>query len=171
MLLATALVAGAAATSWATSYVMMADGDLADRAPVIALVRVIRIAPAADGSAATDYVVGTERLLKGDAPVELIVRVAGGQGADGVRLRVFASPRFVKDERALLFLHPHADGTYRISQFMLGRSMTCGSGITASPSVTSRRPSRSRFRAASTARSGSATSTASPIGCRPRGRP
>jgi hypothetical protein len=33
---------------------------------------------------------------------------------------VIAAPRFTKSERALLFLHPHADGTYRISQFMLG---------------------------------------------------
>jgi Calx-beta domain len=111
----------AAVSAGAATYVMMADEDLADQAPVIAVVRVAAIEPARGARAlSTDYVVDVERAVKGAAGGSLRVRVLGGTSPEGVRLRLFGMPRFRLGERALLFLAPSGEGVYGVVQAMLG---------------------------------------------------
>jgi hypothetical protein len=111
----------AAATASATTYVMMADEDLADQAPVIAVVHITGIEPSTEaGVPSTDYVAQVERAVKGAAAGSVRVRVPGGETPGGGRFRVFGAPRFGVGERALLFLEPRADGAYGVSQAMLG---------------------------------------------------
>jgi hypothetical protein len=111
----------AAAPAGATSYVMMADEDLADQAALIAVVRVDAVAPAQGAAApATDYLVGVERAVKGVPGASLRIRVPGGTDARGMKLRLFGMPRFTLGERALVFLAPAEDGSHRVVQAVLG---------------------------------------------------
>ena len=114
----------------ATSYVMVADEALVDNAPVAAVVRVVsedRAAalrteggPAAP-SAITEYVVQVEESLKGQIPGgTAVVRMPGGVGRNGLNLKVYGMPRLRAGERALLFLEPSADGTWRVAHLLLG---------------------------------------------------
>src|SRR5204862_2139270 len=110
-----------AAPAAATTYVMMADQDLADQTPVIAVVRVSAIEPSSEaGAPATDYVARVERAVKGAITGSVRVRVRGGDGPDGVRLRIFGVPRFSVGERALLFLEPRGNDVYGVVQAVLG---------------------------------------------------
>ncbi len=69
----------------------------------------------------TDYQVEVGRVLRGDLPgTSLVVRVEGGRAADGMQLKIYGAPSFKTGERALLFLRPAADGTYRILHLMQG---------------------------------------------------
>lgn len=106
----------------ATSYVMMSDEDLFDQSPFIAEVRILDVAPAPGVDLAyTDYEVRIEQLVKGSILGRShVVRVLGGTTADGSTLVVPGAPRFVRGERAILFLAPRRDGTLGILQFMLG---------------------------------------------------
>src|SRR6185436_18582204 len=100
----------AAASAGATTYVRMADEDLADQAPIVAIVRVAAVEPSSEaGLPTTDYVAAVERVLKGKAAGTIRVRVPGGEGPNGTRLRVFGAPQFRVGERALLFLEPRKD--------------------------------------------------------------
>jgi hypothetical protein len=111
----------AAAPAGAATYVMMADADLADQAPLVAVVRVDAVEPASGAvGAATDYTVSVERVLKGEAGDSLRIRIPGGTVPGGVRRRVFGMPRFGAGERALVFLAPAADGSYGVVQAILG---------------------------------------------------
>ena len=114
----------AARPALATSYVMISDAALADQARVVVDARVVGAEPAADydQGPATDYRVEVERVLKGDVPGgTIVVRVPGGlDPSTGVGLKVFGAPEFAQNERALLFLRPADDGTYRILHLMLG---------------------------------------------------
>ena len=101
------------AGSTATSFVRVADGDLADSAEAIALVRVLAVdpSPGADRPV-TDYVVEVEDLIAGHLPgSSIVVRVLGGRTADGFGLHVYGAPRFGPGQSALLFLAPRPDGT------------------------------------------------------------
>ena len=106
----------------ATSFVRVADADLADQAPVIAEV----IFRGHDNSVTpnmpvTDYRVEVARVLRGDLPGSgVVVRVHGGRAASGMELRINGAPSFKEGEKALLFLRPAADGTYRILHVMQG---------------------------------------------------
>jgi len=104
----------------ATTYVEMPDANLADEASIILVGTISAIGPAADGTPWTAYEVALERPLKGNVPPELVVMVPGGSAPDGLRLKVVGAPAFRSGDRALLFLEPHEDGTYRILHFMLG---------------------------------------------------
>ena len=118
-----------AAPAGATTYVMMADEDLADQAAAIAVVRVTAIEPSSDaGSPATDYLARVERALKGTLARSLRARVRGGVAPDGRRFVVFGAPRFHPGERALLFLQPRDDGAYGVLQSMLGAFHEIASG-------------------------------------------
>src|SRR5215831_19028306 len=126
-LLAQALAWGLAAAAsvapaGATSYVMVADGDLTDQAAVIAQVHVVSAEPSpAETMPATDYQVDIDRLLKGrPGGSSVVVRVPGGMRADGRGLKIWGAPEFATGERALLFLTPREDGTYAILHLMLG---------------------------------------------------
>jgi hypothetical protein len=120
ILVLTAAIVTIALPAGATSYVMMRDRALADDAPVIADVSVASIAQRYGRRPVTDYTVDVVELLKGSAPDRLVVRVLGGERGDGTMLQIFGAPRFTKGERAVLFLEPDQDGTYRIEQFLLG---------------------------------------------------
>ena len=106
----------------ATTFQMVSDQALADRAKAIVEARVVRTAAASlDGKPATDYVVQVERVIKGDLPGStVVVRVPGGVGADGLGLKIWGAPELAPGEATLLFLRPAKDGTYRVLHLMLG---------------------------------------------------
>ena len=119
--LALVLLAVATAAT-ATTYVPVADADLARQAQVIALVDVVAVeAGPADRAPATDYVVEADQLVQGYLPGgTVVVRVPGGMRADGIGLDVDGAPRLAVGEKALLFLDANEDGSYSILQLMLG---------------------------------------------------
>jgi len=107
----------------ATTYMMMSDQALADQAAAVVDVEVVGVepAPVVDGPPATDYLVEVNRVLKGDLPGStIVVRVPGGVNPAGLGLKIWGAPQFGDGERAMLFLRPSKDGTYRIVQLMLG---------------------------------------------------
>lgn len=132
-ILALVLAAGATPLS-ATSYVMVSDEALVDAAPVAAVVRVVSEDRAAalreDGpTAMTEYVVRVEEALKGGIPGgTAVVRMPGGRGRNGMNLKIYGMPRLQSGERALLFLEPAGDGTWRIVHLLLGAFREVGAG-------------------------------------------
>lgn len=120
-----ALLALAGSPLAATSYVMVSDEALVDGSKVAAVVRVESVDRAAGtrngGTPATEYVVRVEEALKGELPEgTAVVRVPGGVGRDGMALKVYGAPRLADGDRALLFLEPSGDGTFRSMHFLLG---------------------------------------------------
>lgn len=111
----------AAAPGVATSYVPMTDEALVDQAPAAAVVRIAGVDPGAGGWA-TEYRAQVERGLKGGLlpGAVLRVRVPGGNGPNGMALRIYGAPRFTVGERALLLLEPVAGGAFRPAQLFLG---------------------------------------------------
>jgi len=106
----------------ATTYMMVSDANLAAQASAIAEVSVesADVSPA-KGAPATDYLVSVERVLQGNLPgSSLIVRVPGGMRPGGMGLKIWGAPEFAAGERALLFLAPNRDGSFRILHLMLG---------------------------------------------------
>jgi hypothetical protein len=122
LLLGLVLLAGSPLA--ATSYVRVSDEALVDQSPVAAVVRIVSKDPAAGGSrgvrVVTEYVVEVEETLKGELSGQVRVRVPGGRTPDGRALRLYGAPRFRQGERALLFLEPSPDGSWRIVHFLLG---------------------------------------------------
>jgi hypothetical protein len=116
----------AAGPAAATSYVMVADVDLADQAAVVAEGRIVSVAVSpvgpSGGSPSTDYLLEIDRLLKGyTAGSTIVVRVLGGMPEDGrMGLHIFGAPTYKEGERALLFLTERADGSYSVLHFLLG---------------------------------------------------
>lgn len=120
-----ALLALAGSPLAATSYVMVSDEALVDGSKAAAVVRVESVDRAAGvrngGTPTTEYVVRVEEALKGELPGgTAVVRVPGGAGRDGMSLKIYGAPRLREGERALLFLEPAADGTFRTQHFLLG---------------------------------------------------
>ncbi len=111
-----------ATSALATSFVPVADRDLAAQADVIALATVMAVEPGpADRPPTTDYVVEVDELVQGHlAGGTVVVRVPGGVGADGIGLKVDGAPQLAIGEATLLFLRAGADGTYSILHLMLG---------------------------------------------------
>jgi hypothetical protein len=129
-ILALALIAGSAPLS-ATSYVMVSDEALVDAAPVAAVVRVVSedraagqrdpVAGPVAMTAMTEYVVQVEEALKGEIPNgTAVVRMPGGRGRNGMNLKIYGMPRLRSGERALLFLEPAGDGSWRVMHLILG---------------------------------------------------
>ncbi|HEX2165129.1 MAG TPA: hypothetical protein VHM02_14390, partial [Thermoanaerobaculia bacterium] len=116
------LAAAVAPAALATSYVPVADADLAAKAEAIAVVRVIeRLAPSPAGEEpSTRYRAAVEEAVSGRLDGEIVVRVPGGTSADGTGWDVAAAPRFGDGERALLFLVERGDGSWGIADLMLG---------------------------------------------------
>lgn len=118
------LVTLAAATpAAATSFVMVSDRDLADRAPLIVTGRVLSGGAAVEpgGAPATAYAVAVEETVRGIAPGAVVeVRSPGGVRSDGLGLAIRGAPRFAAGERVLLFLKPDAGGGFRVLYLMLG---------------------------------------------------
>ena len=125
IILALVLAAGMNPLS-ATSYVMVSDEALVDGAPVAAVVRVVSEDRAAgqrrnSPAAMTEYTVQVEEALKGEIPGgKAIVRMPGGRGPGGMSLKIYGMPRLRSGERALLFLEPAGDGSWRIAHLILG---------------------------------------------------
>jgi hypothetical protein len=121
----------AATPAAATSFVMVADRDLADQAPLIVTGWIVSASPAIEpgGAPATDYAVAVDRALKGSAGESaLTVRSPGGVRSDGLGVAVFGAPRFADGERVLLFLDQGQGGVYHVLHLMLGafRERTIG---------------------------------------------
>jgi hypothetical protein len=116
------LFLGGAVIASATSYVAMADEDLADQATTVARVKVLSVDPGPVSAApATDYLVEVERIDKGSLPGSTVtVRVPGGVRADGLGLAIFGAPGFEVGDEPLLFLEAAPDGGFRILHLMLG---------------------------------------------------
>jgi hypothetical protein len=109
----------------ATAFVSLTDPDLAAAAPVIVRVTVIAADAAPAGPRpATDFTVQVERVVQGTVPgSSLLVRVPGGAapaGTGAARLVVQGAPVLRAGERAVLFLTPAADGSYRVVDLALG---------------------------------------------------
>ncbi|MGE5233642.1 MAG: fibronectin type III domain-containing protein [Acidobacteriota bacterium] len=110
----------AAAPLGATSFVMVRDESLVDRSPLVAEV-VVDGRAAAPAGAATEYTMTIRRVLKGADPgSSIVVREPGGPAANGLVLKIWGAPQFKVGERALVFLAPRPDGTYRTIDLMLG---------------------------------------------------
>lgn len=129
-----AVFAFLATPAGATSYQMVSDTALTDQAPAVIQGRIVGVEPApAAGRPSTDYLVEIDRVLKGDLPGSTIVmRVPGGVGPEGIGLKVWGAPEFREGDRALLFLTPEEDGTYRVLHLMLGafhQQITSGSRV------------------------------------------
>ncbi|HEX4965669.1 MAG TPA: fibronectin type III domain-containing protein [Thermoanaerobaculia bacterium] len=118
--LVTILLLAPALPAAATTVVVGTDGDLFDQAPLVIEGTVLGSAPA-HGRPATDYRVRIERTLKGRiAAGSITLRVIGGDAADGKHLTVWGAPSLRTGEQALLFVVPHADGTYGPLHLALG---------------------------------------------------
>ncbi len=131
-LLAAAALPAVAGPAAATSAMLGSDGLLADQAPVVLQATVLATAPSAppargrgaSGTPTTDYLLQVERILKGSVPAgtgPVRLRVLGGDGPDGMTLKVWGSPTLRAGERVLLFLvGPGADGSYRPLHLAIG---------------------------------------------------
>ncbi len=116
-----ALGCGLAGTLAATTIVPVKDSVLIDQARLIVVATAEGALPAAAERPATDYLMQVERVLKGTIGASsLVVRVLGGVDAEGRELRIYGAPAFAPGGRALLFLDPAEDGTYRILHFLQG---------------------------------------------------
>ncbi|HVT60599.1 MAG TPA: fibronectin type III domain-containing protein [Thermoanaerobaculia bacterium] len=108
----------------ATSYVMVSDEALVDRAIAVAVVRIVEVDPfagVASGSPETEYRAEVETVLKGSLPAgRLRVLVPGGIAGGGRVLKLWGLPAFRAGERALLFLESGPTPSYRIVHALLG---------------------------------------------------
>lgn len=112
---------GLATAASATTFVMAPDALLVEQADAIAFVRVGGAAPGSRaGTISTEYSLQVENVLKGELPDGARLRVPGGEGQNGLGLKVYGAPQFREGEGALLFLTRNADGSYSSLHLMLG---------------------------------------------------
>ncbi|MBP1644118.1 MAG: hypothetical protein H6Q03_2787 [Acidobacteria bacterium] len=105
----------------ATTLNPVSDAALVDRAPVILIGQIEGRLPNTTDAAVTDWLVTAERVLKGTvSDGALVLRVPGGEAPDGSILHLYGAPAFRPGERALLFLAPRPDRTWRVYQFGQG---------------------------------------------------
>jgi hypothetical protein len=120
LLLAAVLGAAAARPALAFTYVPVSDEALVDRAPLIAVVRIVEVEGTAGSTLVRARIVSR---LKGVAPAPVVeIDLPGGRQA-GVALGAPGVPRFAAGGRALLFLEPAPGspyGRYRLHQLALG---------------------------------------------------
>lgn len=107
----------------ATTIVPMSDRDLAtsSRAIVAGTVISTEAVFVAEQAAVMTYVTfDVDLVLKGDLPVgQVVIRQLGGVTADRAFV-VYAAPKLVPGERAVLFLNGHEDGSLRVAHMKLG---------------------------------------------------
>jgi hypothetical protein len=106
----------------AMSYVPVSDEALSDQADLIAIGEIIESAPApGEALDATRHRLQIDEVLKGQASGKLYVRVPGGIDSEQVGALVIpGAPRLSTSERVLVFLNRRDDGSYGITQFVLG---------------------------------------------------
>jgi hypothetical protein len=111
------------AAAEATTYVAVGDGELADAAAAVAVVRVLDDGRPAPASAlpSTRYLVEVERLLQGHlSGGRLELHVPGGVAPGGAGWKVHGAPELHRGERAIVFLEPRPDGAFGLVELMLG---------------------------------------------------
>jgi hypothetical protein len=120
-LIAVLLAAAIAPAAAATTYVMVSDRHLVAASAAVVEARVLSAeAESLGGLPATRYRIEVEELLSGGVPGrQLAVDVPGGI-AGGVGLRLDGMPSLAAGERVLLFLDGRGDGSYRVTQLLLG---------------------------------------------------
>jgi hypothetical protein len=120
-LIAVLLAAAIAPAVAATTYVMVSDRHLVTSSTAVVEARVLAAEPESlGGLPATRYHVEVEELLSGDVrDRQLVVDVPGGVAGD-VGLRLDGMPSLAAGERVLLFLDERGDGSYRVTQLLLG---------------------------------------------------
>lgn len=104
-----------AATASATSFVRVADGDLADGASVVAEVEILDARSVVASSPTTEISMVVRRVVKGDAALGHLTvhRLGGLDAASGMTLKVFGQPELRRGARALVFLNSAGDDVYR----------------------------------------------------------
>lgn len=110
-----------ATASHATTYVMLPDEALVDQADLI--VRAVRSdSPALVTDMHTHHAFRVNETLKGLAPVaDIMVSVVGSAGDPRGRGWIVAgAPTFSAGDEVVLFLRQAPDGSYRLTQFLLG---------------------------------------------------
>lgn len=129
-----ALLALATAPAAATSYILVADGPLADAAELVLRVEIEAVTTTLEGgSIHTDYHALLLETVQGEAPgPRLTLRVPGGRAPDGDRLlHIWGAPSLAVGERALVFLRRGAGGIYHFTHFMMGAFPQQGRGADA----------------------------------------
>jgi hypothetical protein len=121
LVLAAAVAAAVALPAAATSYVMVSDQALVARSAAAVEARVLSVDTApTTGRIYTDYLIEVDRVLAGEVPGRnLVVRLPGGV-RDDVGLKLFGVPELAQGEQVLLFLNPRHDGTFGVTDLMLG---------------------------------------------------
>jgi hypothetical protein len=105
----------------ATTLIPISDPNLVDRATLIVQATVEEKIPSTAAFPATDWMMTVDRVVKGSyGSSSLVVRVPGGEGPDGMTLRVYGTPAFAPGERALLLLKQRADGSWALIDFPQG---------------------------------------------------
>lgn len=109
-------------TADATSYLMMADEDLTDRAHAIARARVVDAAfVSVGGTPHTEYLLEVEEEVLGLAVGDRVrVRVLGGVLPDGTGLKIYGVPELAVEQSVIAFLVRDARGGWAFEELALG---------------------------------------------------
>jgi hypothetical protein len=110
------------ATSFATTFVVMSDEDLARSSTAIVLGDVQSIATDSDAAdqISTRVVIAVVDRIKGAPLRAMTVTVPGGTAGD-VRRVVYGAPQFYRGERVLLFLRQRGDGRLAPNAMAMGK--------------------------------------------------
>lgn len=116
------VLAGFTGPAFATSFVAMADHDLARLTPLVVRAEVVSVEPSPlGGEPSTDALIELVEVWKGVAPgTHLVVRNPGGVDALGRGLAVWGVPVLRAGDRVVLFLDPAENGVYRVGRLLLG---------------------------------------------------
>ena len=111
-----------AGTAFATSFVRVADADLADGATVIVEAEILDAQPIVASSPTTEISLAVRQVIKGDASLgHVTVRRLGGlDPVSGMTLKVYGNAELRRGARTLLFLHEAEDGTFRLHHGLQG---------------------------------------------------
>lgn len=109
----------------ATTFVRVADADLADGAATIVEVELLSAQPVDGPVPATDLMVSVQQVIKGEPTLSaMTVRLPGGLDASsGMEMYLYGTPELRLGARALLFLTPNtkaSDGSYRLRHLFQG---------------------------------------------------
>ncbi len=109
-------------TASATTFILPRDESLVRQATLVVRGELLAV-EAAPGATlpALDLLVEIEQVLKGFPPGSaIVVRVPGAVRDDGIGLKIWGMPDFQPGSEVLFFLEPRNDGTFALTQLMLG---------------------------------------------------
>ncbi|MDX1585002.1 MAG: hypothetical protein R3338_15500, partial [Thermoanaerobaculia bacterium] len=108
--------------------VVPSDRTLVDQSSLIVAGSVLATTPAPE-TPRTDVLISVSASLKGEPGSPTItVRIPGGETPDGMRLRVWGTPRFEAGQEVLLFLGPRRDHVHRPLHLSVGVFHLTGTG-------------------------------------------